>query len=122
MVLRFLSRDLSASGLSGGGYKYNWKGVERLWRCPKSTMEKYEKEGRLTYTGKGLVRYKQYLEEMKGLPVQSVWDDVSKIHHLANERVDYPTQKPESLMSRIISASSKENDIILDCFCGSGTR
>lgn len=118
---RFLSRDLSASGLSGGGYTYNWKGVTRSWRCPITTMERYETENKLTYTGSGLVRYKQYLEEMPGLPVQSVWDDIDKIHHLANERVAYPTQKPEALLERILAASSNDGDLILDCFMGSGT-
>ena len=118
---RFLSRSLSASGLSGGGYTYEWNGLTRLWRCPKSTMERYEAEGRLTYTGKGLARYKQYLDEMPGLPVQSIWDSFTKIHHLAHERVDYPTQKPEALLNRVVRASSNEGDLVLDCFCGSGT-
>jgi DNA modification methylase len=118
---RFLSRSLSASGLQGGGYTYEWKGVKRSWRCPQSTMERYEAEGRLTYTGKGLVRYKQYLDEMPGLPVQSIWDAFPKIHHLAHERVAYPTQKPAALLERIVETSSNENDLVLDCFCGSGT-
>jgi adenine-specific DNA-methyltransferase len=118
---RFLSRSLSASGLSGGGYAYVWNGLTRSWRCPKSTMERYEAENRLTYTGKGLVRYKQYLDEMPGLPVQSIWDTFPKIHHLAHERVEYPTQKPEALLERIIKASSNPGDLVLDCFCGSGT-
>ncbi len=118
---RFRSGDLSASGLSGGGYDYEWKGIKRIWRCPKTTMERHEREGKLTYTGKGLVRIKQYLEEMPGLPLQSIWDDVARVHHLADERVDYPTQKPESLLNRIVKASSHEGDLILDCFCGSGT-
>jgi adenine-specific DNA-methyltransferase len=118
---RFLSRSLTADGLSGGGYTYEWKGQNRLWRCPKTTMERYEAEERLTYTGKGLVRYKQYLEEMQGLPVQSIWDTFTKIHHLANERVDYPTQKPEPLLARIIESSSNEGDLVADFFCGSGT-
>jgi len=118
---RFLSRSLTAAGLSGGGYTYEWKGQTRLWRCPKTTMERYETEERLTYTGKGLVRYKQYLEEMEGMPVQSIWDTFSKIHHLANERVDYPTQKPEPLLARIIESSSNEGDLVADFFCGSGT-
>jgi DNA modification methylase len=118
---RFLSRSLTAGGLSGGGYTYEWKGVARLWRCPLKTMRRYESEDRLTYTGKGLVRYKQYLEEMPGLPVQDIWDQFTKIHHLADERVDYPTQKPEALLERIISASSKEGDLVADFFCGSGT-
>ncbi len=118
---RYRSADLSASGLSGGGYTYDWNGITRSWRCPKETMLKYEREGRLDYTGKGLVRYKYYLEEMPGLLVQSVWADVNRIHHLADERIDYPTQKPEALLERIIKASSNEGDIVADFFCGSGT-
>jgi adenine-specific DNA-methyltransferase len=118
---RYRSADLSASGLSGGGYDYEWNGITRTWRCPKSTMERYEKEGRLDYTGKGLVRYKYYLDEMLGNTVQTIWNDVLKIHHLADERVDYPTQKPEALLERIIKASSNANDLVADFFGGSGT-
>ncbi len=118
---RYRSADLSASGLSGGGYVYEWNGITRSWRCPRSTMERYEKEGRLDYTGKGLVRYKYYLEEMPGTTVQSVWTDVLKIHHLADERLDYPTQKPEALLQRVLEGSSNEGDLVADFFCGSGT-
>jgi len=118
---RYRSADLSASGLSGGGYIYDWKGIKRSWRCPMSTMEQYEREGRLDYTGKGLVRYKYYLDEMDGLPVQSVWDDFGKIHHLANERTAYATQKPEALLERIINSSSNEGALVVDIFGGSGT-
>ena len=118
---RYRSADLSASGLSGGGYIYDWNGITRSWRCPIKTMQQYEREGRLDYTGKGLVRYKYYLDEMPGLPVQSVWDDFGKIHHLANERTTYGTQKPEKLLERIIKASSNENSIVADFFGGSGT-
>ena len=118
---RYRSADLSASGLSGGGYTYEWNGIVRSWRCPIETMKKYEQENRLDYTGKGLVRYKYYLDEMPGLLVQSVWSDVNKIHHLADERIDYPTQKPEALLERIINASSNEKDLVADFFCGSGT-
>jgi len=118
---RYRSADLSASGLQGGGYTYDWKGITRAWRCPIETMQNYEKDGRLDYTGKGLVRYKYYLEEMPGLAVQSVWADVNKIHHLADERIDYPTQKPEALLDRIIKSSTNEGDLVADFFCGSGT-
>jgi adenine-specific DNA-methyltransferase len=118
---RYRSADLSASGLSGGGYTYEWNGITRSWRAPIETMRRYEAEGRLDYTGKGLVRYKYYLDEMPGLLAQSVWDNVGKIHHLADERLGYATQKPEALLERIIKASSNEGDLVLDCFCGSGT-
>ena len=53
--------------------------------------------------------------------MQSVWDDFGKIHHLADERIDFPTQKPETLLERIIRASSNPGDLVMDCFAGSGT-
>ncbi len=84
-------------------------------------METFEKEGRLTYTGKGSVRIKQYLDEMPGQQIMDIWDGLQKIHHMAHERVDYPTQKPEALIERIIKASSNEGDLIADFFAGSGT-
>jgi adenine-specific DNA-methyltransferase len=118
---RYRSADLSASGLSGGGYSYEWNGITRVWRCPVETMKRYEQEGRLDYTGKGLVRYKYYLDEMSGNTVQSIWTDLNKIHHLADERVAYPTQKPESLLERIILGSTNEGDLVCDFFAGSGT-
>ena len=118
---RYRSADLSSSGLSGGGYIYEWNGITRSWRCPRQTMERYQEEGRLDYTGKGLVRYKYFLDEMPGLAVQSIWADVGKIHHLADERINYQTQKPEALLERIIKASSNEGNLVVDFNGGSGT-
>jgi len=63
--------------------------------------------------------YRYYLDEGK-LP-EDVWTDIQSIQSAAEERVDYPTQKPEALLERIIKASSNENDIVCDFFCGSGT-
>ena len=62
-----------------------------------------------------------YLDEIEGDIVDSVWDDIPPVNPQANERVDYPTQKPEALLERIIKASSNEGDLIADFFCGSGT-
>ncbi|WP_138511988.1 site-specific DNA-methyltransferase [Rhodoferax bucti] len=118
---RYRSADLSASGLSGGGYTYEWNGITRSWRCPIQTMERYKLEGRLDYTGKGLVRYKYYLDEMPGLAIQSVWTDIGKIHHLADERISYQTQKPEELLDRIVRSSSNEGALVADFNGGSGT-
>ena len=118
---RYRSADLSASGLSGGGYTYAWNGITRSWRCPIQTMNRYREEDRLDYTGKGLVRYKYFLDEMPGLSIQSVWTDIGKIHHLADERINYQTQKPRDLLERIIEASSNEGSLIADFNGGSGT-
>lgn len=62
-----------------------------------------------------------YLDEIEGDVVDSVWSDIPPVNPAGTERVDYPTQKPEALLERIISASSNEGDLIADFFCGSGT-
>ena len=62
-----------------------------------------------------------YLDEIEGDIVDSVWDDIPPVNPVAQERVDYPTQKPQALIERIIKASSNENDLVADFFCGSGT-
>jgi hypothetical protein len=66
-------------------------------------------------------RLKKYLDEMSGRPLQSIWTDVYPVNSQAKERLGYPTQKPESLLERIIEASSNEGDLVADFFCGSGT-
>lgn len=117
---RFLDRDLSAKGLQGGGYSYSWKGKDGYWRCPIATMERYDQEGRLYYTSNGTPRYKQYLDEMPGVPAQDLWTDIFAVNSQAEEREDYATQKPEALLERIIKASSDENMLVADFFGGSG--
>ena len=69
----------------------------------------------------GIPRFKQYLDEMEGVPLQEIWVDIPPISSRAKERLGYPTQKPLALLDRIIKASSNENDIVLDAFCGCGT-
>ncbi|MEZ6150142.1 MAG: site-specific DNA-methyltransferase [Pirellulaceae bacterium] len=118
---RYTDGDLVATGLKGGGYDYVWKGVERNWRCPIETMRRYESEDRLYYTREGLARIKRYFDEVKGNPPADVWSDIFPVNSQAGERVNYPTQKPESLLERVLRASSNPDDIVLDCFSGSGT-
>ena len=118
---RWMSDNLSAAGLSGGGYEYDWKGVTRVWRCPIETMKRLESENRLYYTKNGIVRRKRYLDEAEGRPTDDFWGDIEALRSWHKERLGYPTQKPEALLERIIRASSNEGDIVLDPFCGCGT-
>ena len=113
--------NLTATGLSGGGYEYEWKGVTRVWRAPRETMERLHDEGRIRYTRNGVAEYIRYLDEMPGVPLQDIWTDIPPVNPQARERIGYPTQKPEALLERIIRASSNEGDVILDPFCGCGT-
>jgi DNA modification methylase len=117
----WMDDNITAKGLSGGGYTYEYKGVTSLWRMPLSTMERLDQEGRLHFTNKGGIRLKRYLDEAKGSPVQALWTDIPPINSQAAERLGYPTQKPRALLERIIAASSRPGDIVLDPFCGCGT-
>ncbi len=113
--------NLTAKGLSGGGYTYEYRGVTSYWRVPLETMQRLDTEGRLHFTKAGGIRRKRYLDEMKGRLAQALWDGIDPINSQAKERLGYPTQKPEALLERIILASSNEGDVVLDPFCGCGT-
>jgi len=86
-------------------------------------MEEFDRKGLLHYTGTGLPRLKQYLDEMPGVSLQDLWIDIPPVQSGArsSQRIGYPTQKPEALVERIIKASSNEGDLVADFFCGSGT-
>ena len=113
--------NLTAKGLSGGGYDYEYKGIRSLWRLPEETMQRLDAEGRLHFTKAGGIRLKRYLNEVKGVVLQALWDDIPPINSQAKERLGYATQKPEALLERIIRVSSNEGDLVLDPFCGCGT-
>ena len=106
---------------------YDYKGYtppRNGWSVSREIMEKWDLEGKLyfppNHQGDRIYR-KIYLDEYQGQPVQNLWTDIFVINPVANERLDYPTQKPEALLERIIKSSSKENDLIADFFSGSGT-
>lgn len=62
-----------------------------------------------------------YLDEVEGDIIDSVWSDIPPVNPVAKERQNYPTQKPEALIERIIKASTNPGDLVFDCFMGSGT-
>ena len=105
---------------------YEWKGFPsppKGWRYSRETMAELDAQGRIHYPDDNTKRpqLKRYLDEMHGIPMGSVWTDIDPINSQALERLGYPTQKPLALLERIVKASSKENDIVLDAFCGCGT-
>lgn len=108
---RFKERD------SYGYYYWN-----TLATYSQATYEKLEKEDKVRWTeGAKFPQYKTYLHELKGNVLSNVWTDINMLNPMAEERVDYPTQKPEALLERIIKTSSNEGDLIADFFCGSGS-
>jgi DNA modification methylase len=105
---------------------YEYKGYQpptNGWAISKEKMEEWDKLGKLHFPKdpKGRIQRKRYLDELQGKPVQNLWDDIEMISSQSAERLGYPTQKPITLLERIIQASSNENDVVLDSFCGCGT-
>lgn len=145
---RWKDTDLTGPGTRTGESGQPWRGVDpnalkRHWQPPSYIYDKYTKitgeelaqydlttrldkldaAGLIYWPPKkgGVPRAKQYLEDSPGLPLQDVWVDIPPINSQAQERLHYPTQKPEALLDRIINASSNEGDTVLDPFCGCGT-
>lgn len=105
---------------------YNWKGHESPamgWRYSLETMTELDAQGRIWYPDSKTKRprLKRYLDESLGVPVGSVWTDINPVNSQAKEDTGYDTQKPETLLERIIKASSNPDSLVADFFSGSGT-
>ena len=124
---RFYPVSLLAAGTRKGSSGMPWRGIDvtakgNHWRYTTERLEELDESGDIYWPPKGTMpRLKMYAEDAKGELLQDWWDDISPINSQARERLGYPTQKPEALLERIVSASSNERDVVLDPFCGCGT-
>jgi DNA modification methylase len=124
----YTCQDLTGERRNSKSGKFEWRGTmpssTRGWGYTLEQLEKWWASGKIAKRKDGSPRMDGlivYLDEMPGQAPQSIWTDVSRIGNTSSERLDYPTQKSEALLDRIIRASSNEGDIVLDCFGGSGT-
>ena len=128
---RYRLVPLLVSGKRYGNTGKKWRGIDpnsrgrngMHWLKIPSKLEELEKQGLIVWPKKqgALPNLKYYLDENPGVVVSDLWDDINVIQSSSTESVNYVTQKPEALLERIIKASSNDGDLILDCFCGSGT-
>ena len=118
---RYRLSDLTNPNRDRPNLTYEWNGHLRVWRWTKERMQEAHEVGLIHYSSTGLASQKRYLDEMQGIPVDSIWEDVKPIQARSKERIGYPTQKPLALLQRIIEASSNEGDMVLDPFCGCAT-
>ena len=106
--------------------RYPYKGFPpppNGWAVSPETMEQMDAEGRIDFPADKTKRLQRrsFLDEKEGMPVQNLWDDVAPVNPMALEGLGYPTQKPISLLERIIAISCPGSGLVLDCFMGSGT-
>jgi len=119
--------SLTAAGIRKGSSGQTWRGFDVAaqgahWKFTIENLEALDAAGKIYWPpGGGWPQIKRYRDELKGVAVSDIWDDIDKINPAGNERLGFPTQKPEALLERIINASSREGDTILDPFCGCGT-
>ena len=100
-------------------YEYKGYTPEWGWRTERSKLEVLDKEGVIVWSKTGRPYRKTYLS--KGREPTNLWTDIPHLSGRDPERTGYPTQKPLSLLERIIRASSNPNDLVLDPFCGCAT-
>ena len=91
------------------------------WIWSQERIDEGMKNDLIVFSKNGIPSVKRYFDEGEGVRIGDIWDDIYSVNPMAQERVDYPTQKPEALLERIIKASSNEGDLVADFFCGSGT-
>ena len=120
---RYALGDVSGpGGASKGNPRYSFLGITRYYRFSKKRMMQMYKDGKIVQRAKGTVPLqKRYLDEMPGIMLQDVWNDIKSVQVTKKEDVGYSTQKPLKLLERIIQISSNEKDLVLDPMCGSGT-
>ncbi len=115
---RYRLENLNPPG--GRGPVYEFHGVTKAWRMTQKKIEQLDAEGRI-YTDSPIPQLKRYLDEMPGQAAPDLWADIPPINPRAKERTGYPTQKPLALLDRILKASTKPGDLVLDPFCGCAT-
>ena len=110
-------RMYQATSLTNPAYRpnliYDYKGYQppkNGWMITKEKMEQWDREGRIHFpkSKSGRLRRKSFADELRGMPIQNIWDDIQQIGSHSGERTGYPTQKPLALLERIIKASSNE--------------
>ncbi len=122
---RYKKVPVHAPGVRNGTTGKSWRGMMpppgKHWQYTPQKLDEFDARGEIYWSPNGNPRRKVYLDESEGIPVQDIWLDYRDAHNQNIEITGYPTEKNPNLLARIIEASSNSGDLVLDCFCGSGT-
>lgn len=102
-------------------YEFNGYTPKYGWMVSEEKLKQMDKNGKIIWNKNNRPNRKVYLDEYKGQPIENLWTDLYVINPMAIERLNFDTQKPESLLKRIIETSSNPDSIVADFFAGSGT-
>lgn len=122
---RYKKVPIHAPGVRNGETGKSWRGMNpppgKHWQFAPQTLDEMDARGEIYWSATGNPRRKIYLDSSSGIPVQDIWLEFRDAHNQNIEITGYPTEKNRDLVSRIIRASSNPDDLVLDCFAGSGT-
>jgi adenine-specific DNA-methyltransferase len=122
---RYKKVPVHAPGVRNGATGQEWRGrlppPGKHWQYPPEVLDEMDARGEIYWSPSGNPRRKVYLETSEGIPVQDIWMEFKDAHNQNINITGYPTEKNPGLLSRIIEASSNPDDLVLDCFAGSGT-
>ena len=122
---RFRLIELEAQGVqrSPGRRQFKFLGRTAPWLYSLEKLEGWNESGLIYTSENGRHSKKQYLEDMPGVVVSDIWVDegVSPLQGSSAEANEYPTQKPEALLERIVRMTTEPGDLVADFFVGSGT-
>jgi len=122
---RYKKVPIHAPGTRNGETGQPWRGMSpppgKHWQYPPKTLDEMDERGEIYWSATGNPRRKIYLDNSEGVPVQDIWYDFRDTRNQNVYTTGYPTEKNPQLLERIIGASSNPGDLVLDCFCGSGT-
>jgi adenine-specific DNA-methyltransferase len=122
---RYKKVPVHAPGTRNGETGKEWRGklppTGKHWQFPPRVLDELDSKGEIYWSPNGNPRRKLYFDQSQGIPIQDIWLDCKDAHNQMIEVTGYPTEKPLQMLRRIILASSDADDLVLDCFAGSGT-
>lgn len=122
---RYKLVPIHAPGVRHGKTGTPWRGMMppkgKHWQYTPQRLEEFEQRGEIYWSPTGNPRRKVYLDASKGVPLQDIWLNFRDAHNQMIEVTGYPTEKNLDLLRLIVTTSSNDDDLVLDCFSGSGT-
>lgn len=122
---RYKKVPVHAPGTRNGATGMPWRGMMppegKHWQFTPDKLDEMDAQGEIYWSSNGNPRRKVYLDRSNGVPVQDIWLDYLDVNNQNTLVTGYPTEKNVDMLKRIIEASSRPGDLVLDCFAGSGT-